>query len=72
MVLALIILAIVIYVKLLGLAFRIAWGIGKVVFTLVLAPLAFIICIAGGLLYFAVPILAVLGLIALMDGKFKA
>ena len=61
------ILMIVIFGKLLGLAIRGAWAITKIIFTLVFLPFLLIILCVGGLVYLALPILLVIGLVTLIS-----
>ena len=60
------ILMIMVFGKLIGFAIRAAWGISKVLVTLVFLPL--ILIGLGGLIYLALPILIVVGLVALFKG----
>ena len=62
------ILMIMVFVKLIGFAIRAAWGISKVIVTLVFLPLILIGLVLGGLIYLALPILIVVGLVALFKG----
>ena len=62
------ILMIMVFVKLIGFAIRAAWGISKVLVTLVFLPLILIGLVLGGLIYLALPILIVVGLVALFKG----
>ena len=62
------ILMIMVFVKLIGFAIRAAWGISKVIVTLVFLPLILIGLVLGGLIYLAFPILIVVGLVALFKG----
>ena len=59
---------IMVFVKLIGFAIRAAWGISKVLVTLVFLPLILIGLVLGGLIYLALPILIVVGLVALFKG----
>ena len=52
--------------KMIGLAFRAAWGITKVVVNLVLLPVLLIGLVAAGLLYVALPILVIVGIVLLI------
>jgi len=52
--------------KLLVFGIRAAWGISKIVLTVVFLPIILIALVAGGLLYIAFPILIVLGLVSLV------
>ena len=62
------ILMIMVFGKLIGFAIRAAWGISKVIVTLVFFPLILIGLVLGGLIYLALPILIVVGLVALFKG----
>ena len=62
------ILMIMVFGKLIGFAIRAAWGISKVIVTLVFLPLILIGLVLGGLIYLAFPILLVVGLVALFKG----
>ena len=62
------ILMIMVFGKLIGFAIRAAWGISKVIVTLVFLPLILIGLVLGGLIYLALPILIVVGLVALFKG----
>ena len=55
-----------IFGKILVFAVKAAWGISKIVLTVVFLPIILIALVAGGLLYIAFPILIVLGLISLV------
>ena len=59
---------IMVFGKLIGFAIRAAWGISKVIVTLVFLPLILIGLVLGGLIYLALPILIVVGLVALFKG----
>ena len=59
---------IMVFGKLIGFAIRAAWGISKVIVTLVFFPLILIGLVLGGLIYLALPILIVVGLVALFKG----
>ena len=58
----------VIFGKLIGLAFKMTWGITKVLFTLVFLPVILIALAIGGLVTIALPILIVVGIISLICG----
>ena len=53
--------------KLIGLAFKATWKITKVLFTIVFLPVILIGMVVGGLVYIALPILIVIGIVALID-----
>ena len=57
-----------IFGKLIGLAFKMTWGITKVLFTLVFLPVILIALAIGGLVTIALPILIVVGIISLICG----
>lgn len=63
--LVLIILTIGFAGKLLGFAFKCAWGISKIALSVILLPLAIIGFIIGGLFHIAIPLLAIYGIISL-------
>ena len=54
-----------IFGKLLWFGIKAAWGISKFVLTIVLLPVILIVLVIGGLLYLAIPILIVIGVISL-------
>ena len=55
-----------IFGKLLIFGIKAAWGISKLVVTIVFLPLILIALVLGGLLYIAFPILIVIGIVALI------
>ena len=59
----------VLFGKLLVFGIRAAWGISKIVLTIVFLPIILIALVEGGLLYIALPILIVLGLISLVTRR---
>lgn len=66
-----VILMIAVFWKLVSLAFLATWGIAKVLFSFVFFPILFIILIGlliGGLVYIALPILIIVGIVALVIG----
>ena len=54
-----------IFGKLIGFAFDMAWGLTKVLFTLVFLPLIILFFLFKGLLFIAVPVLALVGAITI-------
>lgn len=52
--------------KLIVWSMRAAWGITKIVFTIVLMPVVLIVMALAGLIYLAVPILIIVGIVALL------
>lgn len=64
-----VILMFVVFGKLIGLAVRATWGITKVLFTIVFLPVILICMVVGGLISVALPILVVIGVLALIGAK---
>ena len=60
-----------IFGKLIGLAFKMTWGIAKVMFTLVFLPVILVGLAMGGLLVVAFPLLIVVGIVSLAVGLLK-
>ena len=60
-----------IFGKLIGLAFKMTWGIAKVLFTLVFLPVILVGLAMGGLLVGAFPLLIVVGIVSLAVGLLK-
>lgn len=60
------ILMIMIFGRLIFFAFRLTWGIGKVLFSLILIPFSLIGMVIAGLIRLALPILIVVGIISLL------
>lgn len=60
-----------IFGKLIGLAFKMTWGIAKVLFTLVFLPVILVGLAMGGLLVVAFPLLIVVGIVPLAVGLLK-
>lgn len=63
------ILMFVIFGKILFFAINAAWGITKILFAIVFLPVVLIVLALMGLFYIAMPVLAVIGLIALFGLK---
>lgn len=57
--------------KLIGLAFKMTWGISKVLFTLVFLPFVLIALTIGGLVTIALPLVVVVGIISLVCGAVR-
>lgn len=57
--------------KLIGLAFKMTWGIAKVLFTLVFLPFVLIALTIGGLVTIALPLVVVVGIISLVCGAVR-
>ncbi|MBR0140119.1 MAG: hypothetical protein IJM17_07525 [Firmicutes bacterium] len=51
---------------------RCAWGIGRVVFTLLFLPLLLILAAARGLISLALPVLVVYGLVSLLRPQHQS
>ena len=66
------ILMIWVFWKLVKLSVKAAWGISKILFTLVLFPIILIVLVIAGFIYIAIPILAIVGVIALVSGVNKS
>ena len=60
-----------IFGKLIGLAFKMTWGIAKALFTLVFLPVILVGLAMGGLLVVAFPLLIVVGIVSLAVGLLK-
>ena len=56
-----------IFGKLIGFAFRASWSIMKVMLYIVLLPAILMIMLFGGLIYIALPILVIVGLVSLFS-----
>ena len=57
--------------KLIGRAFKMTWGIAKVLFTLVFLPFVLIALTIGGLVTIALPLVVVVGIISLVCGAVR-
>ncbi len=62
-------LMIVVFGKLIWLAMRAAWGITKVLFSIIFLPIVLIVLALSGLMVVALPILIIVGLAALLIPK---
>ncbi len=62
-------LMIVVFGKLIWFAIRAAWGITKVLFSIVFLPIVLIVLALSGLMVVALPILIIVGLAALLIPK---
>lgn len=58
-----------IFGKLLFFGIKAAWGISKLLVTVVLLPLVLIGMVIGGLIYIAFPILILMGIVVLISSK---
>ncbi len=55
-----------IFGRLFCLAFKMTWGVVRILFTLVFLPLVLIGLIIGGIFYIAIPALIIIGIISLI------
>ncbi len=62
-------LMIVVFGKLIWFAIRAAWGITKVLFSIVFLPIVLIVLALSGLMVVALPVLIIVGLAALLIPK---
>lgn len=62
------ILMFIVFGKLIALAVRATWGISKVIVSCVLFPIVLIGLVVGGLMYIALPILVIAGVVMLLAG----
>ena len=59
------ILMIMIFGKILFFALRATWGITKILFSVVILPFVLVVLVLQGLIFIALPVLAIIGLISL-------
>ena len=52
--------------KLVGLAFRATWGVTKICFSLIFLPMVLIGLALAGLMYIALPLLVIIGIVVLV------
>jgi hypothetical protein len=57
--------------KMIGFAFRAAWGLTKVLVDLVLLPIVLIVLVFAGFLYIAFPLLIIAGIIMLIKNALS-
>ena len=62
------ILMFVVFGKLVLLAIKATWGITKVLFSLVFLPIILVLLVVGGLIYIALPVLVIVGIVTLLTG----
>ena len=60
------ILMIWIFGKLIGFALRAAWGVTKILFTFLFLPVVLIALVIGGLIYIALPLLLIIGVVGMI------
>lgn len=59
----------VVFGKLLALSIKATWGITKILFTLICLPVILIVLVIGGLIYIALPILIIVGIVSWLGGS---
>ena len=64
-----VILLLVIFGKLLSFALKAAWSITKILFSVVIFPLVLIMLVAAGLMYVALPVLMIAGIVVFLLGR---
>lgn len=57
-----------IFGKLIWLAVKAAWGISKIVFSIVFLPVVVLVLFFGGMVYVALGLLVVIGIVSLIKG----
>ena len=60
------IMMLIIFGKLFIFALKASWGIVKIIFTIVLLPVILIGLVFAGLMYIAVPVLVIIGIVSLV------
>ncbi len=60
---------ILVFGKLLIFGIKAAWGISKLILTIVLLPISLILLVVGGLMSLAFPILIIVGIISLFSSR---
>lgn len=63
------VLMIAVFGKLIVVAIKAAWGISKILLTVVLLPVILIGLVIGGLLSVALPLVLLIGVVALISGR---
>lgn len=64
-----VILLLVIFGKLLSFALKAAWSITKILFSVVIFPLVLIMLVVAGLMYVALPVLVIVGIVVFLLGR---
>ena len=59
----------VIFGKLLSFALKAAWSITKILFSVVIFPLVLIMLVVAGLMYVALPVLVIAGIVVFLLGR---
>lgn len=60
------VLMIAVFGRLLGLAIRMAWGLTKMICFFLFLPLILIVLVFVGLIYLAIPLLLIIGIVSLV------
>lgn len=63
------ILMIAVFGKLIIFAVKAAWGISKILLTVVLLPAILIVLVVGGLIYVALPLVLIIGAVSLVTAR---
>ena len=64
-----VILLLVVFGKLLSFALKAAWSITKILFSVVIFPLVLIMLVEAGLMYVALPVLVIAGIVVFLMGR---
>lgn len=64
-----VILLLVVFGKLLSFALKAAWSITKILFSVVIFPLVLIMLVVAGLMYVALPVLVIAGIVVFLLGR---
>ncbi len=64
-----VILLLVVFGKLLSFALKAAWSITKILFSVVIFPLVLIMLVVAGLMYVALPVLVIAGIVVFLMGR---
>lgn len=64
-----IIFTFIIFGKLFMFALKASWGIVKILFTVLLLPVVLILLVVAGLVYIALPVLLIVGVISLISSR---
>ncbi len=64
-----VILLLVVFGKLLSFALKAAWSITKILFSVVIFPLVLIMLVVAGLMYVALPVLMIAGIVVFLLGR---
>lgn len=67
-----IILLIVVFARILGIAIKAAWGLTKIILTLVMLPVVIIAIALSGFIYLALIILIITGIVSLISAMIPA